>query len=247
MTFSFANNKIDSFFTNGPQMALSAAVRARLSLEGLATIGDFSDFKEAQLYDAFKNMRTSIHGVPAVQEVRDLVDNNIILIHVVAAVPPVAPTLVSAKCGLRLKIASVAFHYYESIIRDINAQDFYTEYEVVIALSDETKPSVHVLSKNNSPLKWIESFRDCLFRTYGLQKTPSLYVIRDDVAPPAEIEDPLVNGKAYGSSGSIIDELIARLTHADPLYKADNASVYSMMEEATRGTIYASTVKPYSR
>ena len=69
----------------------------------------------------------------------------------------------------------------------------------------------------------------------------------DDVAPPVEIEDPLVNGKAYGSSGSIIDELIARLTHNDPFYKADNASVYSMMEEATRGTIYASTVKPYSR
>ena len=69
----------------------------------------------------------------------------------------------------------------------------------------------------------------------------------DDVAPPVEIEDPLVNGKAYGSSGSIINELIARLTHADPLYKADTTSVYSMMEEATRGTIYASTVKPYSR
>ena len=187
MTISFANNEIDSFFTNGPQMALSAAVRARLSLEGLAMVGDFSDFKEAQLSDAFKNIRTSIPGVPAVQEQRDPADNNIILIHAVAAVPPVAPTLVSAKCGLRLKIASVAFHYYESILRDINApnmnysnvlKDFYTEYEAVIALSDETKPSVPVLSKNNSPLKWIESFRDCLFRTYGLQKTPLLYVIR---------------------------------------------------------------------
>ena len=256
MTISFANNEIDSFFTNGPQMALSAAVRARLSLEGLTTVGDFSDFKEDQLYAAFKNMRTSIPGVQAVQELRDQADNNIILVHAVAAIPPVAPTLVSAKCGLRLKIASVAFHYYISIDRDVKAsnmnysnvlKDFHTEYESVIALSDETKPSVPALSKNNSPLKWIESFRDCLFRTYGLRKTPLLYVIRDDVNPADEFTDPLVAGKAYGSSGSIIDELIARLTHADPLYKSDNASVYSMMEEATRGTIYASTVKPYSR
>ena len=256
MTISFATNETDSFFTNGPQMALSAAVRARLSLEGLTTIDDFSDFKEDQLYAAYRNMRTSIPGVPAVQEQRDPADNTIIIVQAVAAIPPVAPTLVSAKCALRLKIASVAFHYYNSICREVKAsnmnytnvlKDFHTEYESVIALSNETKPSVPVLTKNNSPLKWIESFRDCLFRTYGLRKTPLLYVIREDVVPPAEVVDPLVDKKAYGSSGSIIDELIARLTHADPLFKSDNASVYSMMEEATRGTVYASTVKPYSR
>lgn len=238
-------------------MALSAVVCARLLLDGLTTVSDFSDFKEDQFYFAFKNMRTFIPGVQAVQEQRDQADNNSILVHAVAAIPPVAPTLVSAKCGLRLKIASVASHYYIFICRDVKAsnmnytnvlKDFHTEYESVIALSDETKSSAPALSKNNSQLKWIDSFRDCLFRTYGLRKTPLLYVIRDDVAPPDELEDPLVNGKAcYGSYGSIIDELIARLTHADPLYKSDNASVYSMMEEATRGTIYASTVKPYSR
>ena len=116
-------------------------------------------------------------------------------------------------------------------------KDFYTEYESVIALSEETKPSVPLLTKNNTPLKWIESFKDCLFRTYGLRKAPLLYVIRDVATPPNEITDPLVAGKAYGSSGSIIDELIARLDHADPLFKSDNASVYSMMEEATRGSV----------
>ena len=256
MTITFTNGELDSFFTNRPQMALTAPVRARLALEGLATIADFSDFKEDQLTDAFKNMRTSIPGVPGIPEQRDPADNNIILVPAIPAIPPIAPTLVSAKCGLRLKIASIAFHYYESIGRDIKAtnmnysnvlKDFFTEFESVLALSDETKPSVPLLTKNNTPLKWIESFKDCLFRTYGLRKAPLLYIIRDVAVPPNEVDDPLVTGKAYGSSGSIIDELIARLDHADPLFKSDNASVYSMMEEATRGSVYASTVKPYSR
>ena len=256
MTIIFTNAESDTFFTNRPQMALSAQVRARLAMEGLATIADFSDFKEDQLTDAFKNMRTSIPGVPGISEQRDPNDNTVILVQAIAAVPPIAPTLVSAKCGLRLKIASIAFHFYESIGRDIKAtnmnysnvlKDFYTEYESVIALSEETKPSVPLLTKNNTPLKWIESFKDCLFRTYGVRKTPLLYVIRDAATPPSEVDDPLVAGKAYGSSGSILDELIARLDHDDPLFKSDNASVYSMMEEATRGSVYASTVKPYSR
>ena len=121
-------------------------------------------------------------------------------------------------------------------------------YDSVIALTDESKPDVSVLhNKNNTPLKWIESFKDCLFRTYGIRKAPLLYMIRDLVTVPTEVEDPLLVGKAYGSSDSIIDEIFAHLTHADPLFKVNNAAVYSMLEEATRGTVYASTVKPHSR
>ena len=209
MTITYNNNKTDSFFTNGPQMSLSNSVRTRLATEGLTTVADFSDFKEDQLNNAFKNMRTSIPGVPAIPEVRDA--NNVIQQALVPAIPATPPTLVSAKCALRLKVASTAFHYYESIGRDINApnmnystvlKDFHTEYESVVALSDEKKPDVPVLhNKNNTPLKWIESFKDCLFRTYGLRKTPLLYVIRDQVTPPTEIDDPLLAGKSFVISG----------------------------------------------
>jgi hypothetical protein len=208
MTVTFTNNETDSFFTNGPQMSLSNAVRARLATEGLTTVGDFSDFKEDQLDNAFRNMRTSIPGVPAIPEIRDA--NNTIQQALVPAIPAIPPTLVSAKCALRLKVASIAFHYYESIGRDINApnmnysavlRNFHIEYDSVVALSDEKKPDVPLLhNKNNTPLKWIESFKDCLFRTYGLRKTPLLYVIRDQVTPPTKAEDPLSVGKVYGSS-----------------------------------------------
>jgi hypothetical protein len=254
MVVTFTANQTEAFFNNGPQMALPAPVRARLALEGLTVISDFSDFKEDQLIAAFKNMRTAVPGVPEVPAV--IAAPGVQAALAIPAIPALLPTLVSAKCALRLKIASVAFHYYESIGRNVTSanmnysnvlKDFYTEYESVIALSDETKPSVPLLHKNNTPLKWIESFKDCLYRTYGLRKTPLLYVIRDTVLPLEEASDPLQPSKAYGISGTVIDELIYRLSHDDPLFKSDNAMVYSMLEEATRGTVYASTVKPYSR
>ena len=41
--------------------------------------------------------------------------------------------------------------------------------------------------------------------------------------------------------------MIARLDHFNPLFKYDNAYVYSMTEEATRGTVYAPTINTYAR
>ena len=41
--------------------------------------------------------------------------------------------------------------------------------------------------------------------------------------------------------------MITRLVNTDPLFRSDNNLVYSLLDEATRGTIYASTIKPFAR
>ena len=76
---------------------------------------------------------------------------------------------------------------------------------------------------------------------------PLLYIVRETVAVKPEAENPLENSNAYGSSGSVFDELIERVSHTHPLYKSDNSYVYSLLEESTRGSIYASSIKSYSR
>jgi hypothetical protein len=244
---TFNNQTTTAFFSNAPQMHLSNPTRLRLSQEGLETVNDFADFKKEQLNQAIKNMRTPIPGIPAITDANGVV--------VTAAIPAVPPCIVSAKCSLRLQVASDAFHYYASIGRQPTPanmnytnvlRSFYVEWEALIKMSNEAKPSVPVISKHQPPIKWIESFKDCLFRTYGVRNCPILYVIRENADTPPEVNDPLVLGCAYGRSGSILDELISRLVHTDPLFKSDNASVYSLLEEATRGTIYASTIKPYA-
>ena len=244
----FTNVQNDNFFTNGPQMALNADARNRLAAEGLVRVEDFEDFKEEQLEDAIKNLRTAIPGVPAVLDAGGNV--------VPPAIPPILPCLISARCHLRLKVASIAFHYYRSIDREPNSQNmnysttlrgFYTEWEAINKLKDEDRPDVPALSKNVTPLKWLESFKDCLSRTYGVRQCPISYVIRPNVNVPNEATDPLIAGQAFGASGSVLEELITRLNHTDPLFRTDNSLVYSLLDEATRNTIYAPTIKPFSR
>ena len=113
-------------------------------------------------------------------------------------------------------------------------------------LSQECKPEVPKITKNVNPLRWLESFKDCLFRTFGVRGCPSLYVVRGNEDVPLDEDDPLQPGKSYGSSSSVLEEMMQRLTRRNTLFMNDNASVYSMLEEETRSTIYAPTIKPYT-
>ena len=125
---------------------------------------------------------------------------------------------------------------------------FYTEWEAIQQQSKEDSPSDPVLSKSQTPIWWLESFKDCLSRTFGVRSFPLTYIIREtiDVAPEATV--PLLTGFAFSADGgSVLQEMINRYSHSHPLYKTDNNKVYSLLEEATRGTIYAPTIKPYSR
>ena len=146
---NFNANQLTSFFTNNPQMALSPDQRLRLGAEGLVTVEDFADFKEDQLEDAIKNLRTPIPGVPRVLNA----EGN----EIVAAVPAVPPCLISAKCTLRLKIASIAYHYYVSIghVRTpVNMNytnvlhSFHVEWEAIKKLAEEDKPGAPTLSRH---------------------------------------------------------------------------------------------------
>ena len=248
MAAAFTPVQTTAFFENGPQMGLTNAERLRLQAEGLTTINDFQDFKEDQLEQAIKNLRTAIPGIP---EVTDAAGNV-----VTAAVPPILPCLISARCALRLKVASIAFHYYSDIDRVPTPQNmnytgvlrgFYTEWEAMKLLADEGRPDVPTLGKHVTPIKWMESFKDCLFRTFGVRSCPISYVIREDANVVPEVNDPLLAGCAYGSSGSVLEELILRLNHTGPLFRSDNALVYSLLDEATRNTVYSPTIKPYAR
>ena len=232
------------FWTDADQMSLTAAARTRLAGEGLATIADFIDFKEEQLNLAFKNMRTTI---PAQQGIAEVVDSSgNVTFPAIPAVPAQPGLLLSAKCIHRLKVATKAYHYYVSIGRShtmqnmhyVQVKSFYIEYEALEKLAKKDKPDVPLITKNTTPLRWIESFHNCCYNTFGVRDAPIAYVIRDDEEVPDEALDLLLAGKLFGNSGSIIDEMIKRMNHTDPLFKTDNATVYSMLEKASRGTIY---------
>jgi len=231
-------------------MGLSQVQYARLSAEGLATVESFLDFEEDDLDSAARNLHVAIPTIPAVM---DDVDPLLIAFPPVPAIP--ACTM-PANCLKRLNIASVAYHYYISIGREptpVNMnftrvlRGFHIEAEAIKKLAKQTKPDVSVLNKNTPPTRWLESFRDCLYRTYGVRGASLSYVIREDPLVPAEVDDPLVAGSAFGSSGSVLEELIKRLAHNRPFYKSDDAAVSSLLEEAARGTRFEATIKTFTK
>ena len=67
---------------------------------------------------------------------------------------------------------------------------------------------------------------------FGVRRVPLSYVIRTevDVIPKTEVDpdvtyNPCLLNKAHGSSGSILDDMIQRISHAHTLFKEDNATV----------------------
>ena len=91
-------------------MSLSSQVRKRLAAEGLEFVADLVDFKAEQLKEFFKNIRSAIPGAPCVPQVMDAQGR--VQFPAIQLIPPTQGVNISAKCYHRLKIASVAFHYY---------------------------------------------------------------------------------------------------------------------------------------
>jgi hypothetical protein len=119
------------------------------------------------------------------------------------------------------------------------------------AMEDKKKggdePEIPKITKALPVIKWTEAFRDYLHRLIGVRTIPLACVIR----PEAQV--PLIGNQAPGNPHSfehdaIETELIARASHGHPLFTEDNAAaVYYKLEEATRATSYAASIKPFQR
>ena len=80
-----------------------------------------------------------------------------------------------------------------------------------------------------------------------MRTIPLSYVIRDAVAVPV-VAPLLATDQPHSTEhGSVEAELIARSSHGHALYRDDNSSVYHYLEEATRSTVYAASIKPFQR
>ena len=76
---------------------------------------------------------------------------------------------------------------------------------------------------------------------------PLAYITRKDedvpaVAPPLQARQP--HSEVHGS---IEGAMIAWASHTHAMFRDDNAAVYYALEEATRSTSYAASIKPFQR
>ena len=73
------------------------------------------------------------------------------------------------------------------------------------------------------------------------------YAIGPDATVPTI--GPQATGRTpqFAEHEEIETELIFRASHGHPLFREDNSAVYYKLEEATRATSYAASIKPYQR
>ena len=219
-----------NFFQQNAQMDIPAATVAQLVNEGISTVDDLMDFDKDSLEQVANNLRRLPGGAAAFT--------------------------FGAKSLKRLIIACDLIRYYETVGRNVTAanlqwtpimRNFGEQWKALMDRKEEDEPDTPVISKELPVMQWVESFRDYLQRCIGVRNIPLVYVIRPDVAVPNPITGQAPNQPYTDEHGSIEEDLIARASHTHGLYKDDNASVYYRLEEATRSTPYADTIKPFQR
>ena len=106
-------------------------------------------------------------------------------------------------------------------------------------------PDVPKITKALPIIKWTQAFQDFLNRVIGARMIPLAYVIRIDPQVLGPAPTLAANQSHSTEHGSVEGELIARASHTHALFRDDNSVVYYHLEEATRGTSYAASIKPF--
>ena len=240
--------EFEAWLKAGDNMKLSSnRTVARLVAEGITDFDSLVDFDKKSIQYLPKTVKETI---PQIAE--DVGAG----IEAQRAIPGVVLSTISVR---RLITAVNAADYYTPIgmtmdVDNMNYNNvlkfFKVEWETCYQdLLDQDTPDVPLISDKEGDrkvIKWVSVFQDCLARSYGVHG-PLSYVLRDDPEVPAEVDDALDANSYFGESGSMQDELTARLPHVGPIFKTDNCSVFLKIEKASRGTSVESTVKAFSR
>ena len=229
----------------GMKLSSDAAVQ-RILHEGINNYASLTDFDKKSIQALPAICREAITAVVA-----DVPNG----IAAEAAVPGANVSSISVR---RLITAVNASKYYTAVNRSMTSanmhytnvlSNFQLEHDDYASLKDQDDPTVPTLIDKDADrkvIKWAPIFRDCLSRTFG-SRGPLAYVLRETADVTDEAIDILIANSYFGSSGSLLDELVARLPHTGAIYKNDNATVYMLIEKAVRGTSVESTVKTYAR
>jgi hypothetical protein len=243
----FTAGQTRDFFEDNDQMEHDTFLQ--LMNEGIQTVDSLADFDEDSLKQVAAKLSKPSGRIP---DPTIGVDGGA----VAGSTTPHPPFTFSAKFHVRLIAATKLLKFYNTIGHPIDAagmrwdqvmKNFNEQWQAIEDNKEKTAPDVPTITKGLTIIKWIESFQDHCYRCIGQRNIPLAYVIRETVAVPALCPDRLHNQPFSQVHGSILDDMINRASHTHGLYPQDNAAVYFKMEEASRGTPFADSIKTYQR
>ena len=155
-----------------------------------------------------------------------------------------------------MTVACDLVRFFQSVGRDLTAaniqwnqvmSNFEIQWKALKERKDEDDPDVPKITKALPIIKRTEAFQDFLHRVIGARMIPLAYVIRIGPQVPGLAPTLGPNQPHSTEHGSVEGELIARASHTHALFRDDNSVVYYHLEEATRGTSYAASIKPFQK
>ena len=226
-------------------MGIPHATMFQMQQEGIQSVADLADFEKDSLQQLADNLR-----MPG-GRIADPDPNA-----PVGATIPMPAFTYGAKSQKRLTVACDLIRYYQTVGRDFTAaniqwnqvmSNFEIQWKALKDRKDEDDPDVPKITKALPIIKWTEAFQDFLNRVIGTRVIPLAYVIRIDPQVPG-LAPPLAANQPHSTEhGSVEGELIAGAAHTHALFRDDNSVVYYHLEEATGGTSYAASIKPFQR
>ncbi len=234
---------ITAFFENPDQMGIPHETVLQLVHEGISDVQDLADFQPDTIDKIAANLRK-----PATR-VADTSANA-----AAGATLALPPFVFSAMSQKKLTIAAELLRYYGLVGRPTTAanilwdpviKDFHAQWEFMVEKKKKADAmKVPVITQELSIFKWTNSFEDFLHRMIGNNKFPLSYVIRKESAIPAI--GVMAHGTPHSAEHeSIEEELRMRTSHTGTPFTKDNELVYYFLEQATRGTSYNASVKPF--
>ena len=229
-----------AFFTEDGQMGLSARTRTYLQDEGIVTADDLSEFATKDSWTQVIDNCRKPPKIPDPINAGQLIEQEAFRI--------------KSKSLMRLKVAAIAASYYEATSRPLTAtsmtwthrlKNFELQWSAIVDAKDEEVelPLVNSLQI----VKWVEAMEAYLLQKIGVRNAPLAYVTReveavDAPAPPLELNEP-----HSVEHGSVIQEMVHRLSHTNALFRTDNAAVFDDVELGVRGTKYTASIAPFKR
>ena len=215
----------------------------QLQNEGIDTVDDLVDFDKTTIEQVAANLRRPAGRIP------DPTPGA-----AAGAAIRTPPFVFGAKSQKRLIVACELLRYYETVGRVVTAgnlqwtptmKNFEVQWKALEKKKDDD-PEVPKITKALPIIKWSEAFQDYLSRKIGVRGIPHAYVTRPAEVVPAT--GTIAAGAPHSEEhGSIELELVARASHTHPLFREDSAGVYYELEEATRATPCAASIKPHQR
>ena len=253
-------NQTTAFFTNADQMGIPVDTYNQMANEGVSTVDDLGELGKEGFEQMVKNLR---HPPGTVAQPGAQQQAAPAAAAAAVAAPAQAPMHIPTPAFVfgaisqeRLKVSCALVKFYNTVGRDLTAaniqwdpvgKNFKHQWNALKGLKDKDAPDIPKITRSLTIMKWTEAFSDFLSRVVGTRTIPLSYVIRSNDTVPANTPPLATNQPHSTEHGSVEAELVARASHTHANFRDDNAQVYYYIEEATRGTSYSASIKPYQR